>query len=69
MAPTQNNDVWLPVDSAFVADKRTLQMVAAKKKLISWVVSNCQDDPSERMALVDSLRKFVPVDIYGKSYR
>lgn len=66
VAPTQNNDVWLPVDSAFVADKRTLQMVAAKKKLISWVVSNCQDDPSERMALVDSLRKFVPVDIYGK---
>lgn len=41
-------------------------MFAKKKKMISWVVSNCADDPSERMEVVQSLQKFVQVDIYGK---
>lgn len=34
--------------------------------MVSWVVSNCVDDPSGRMQLVQSLNKTIPVDIYGK---
>ena len=41
-------------------------MVQAKKRMVYWVVSNCDDDPSERMKLVRSIQKFIPVDIYGK---
>lgn len=53
-------------ESTFAPNQALRNKVAKKSKMISWVVSNCLDDPSQRMELVKSLSKFIPVDIYGK---
>ena len=37
-----------------------------KIRLISWVVSNCEKAPSMRMEYVQSLQKYIGIDIYGK---
>lgn len=60
VAPSNSANIWRKADNATRAN------VCAKKKLISWVVSNCKNDPSERMELALSLKKHVQVDIYGK---
>lgn len=65
VAPS-NSPEWRAVDTKFKANRNIRKIVAAKSKLISWVVSNCDDDPSERMKLVRALQKHVPVSIYGK---
>ena len=38
--------------------------IKVKKKLVAWIVSNCDTD-SEREKYVEELRKYIPVDIYG----
>ena len=35
-----------------------------KTKLVAWFVSNCQSE-SMREKYVDSLKKYIPVDVYG----
>ncbi|CAG7724057.1 unnamed protein product [Allacma fusca] len=39
--------------------------IQKKRKLIAWIVSNCEA-PSRRMELVNQLKKYIPVDVYGK---
>ena len=34
-------------------------------RLVSWVVSNCEKAPSMRMEFVQSLQKYIDIDIYG----
>ena len=36
-----------------------------KKKLIGWIVSNCEAKYSPRNAYVEALQKHISVDIYG----
>lgn len=57
---------WKKVNKDFRASDKQREMLAKKTKMVSWVVSNCDDDPSERMAMAHSLQKFTQVDIYGK---
>lgn len=66
IAPSPSPVHWKDVNTNYKVPDATRKMLARKKKMISWVVSNCADDPSERMKVVLSLQKFVPVDIYGK---
>ena len=66
VAPSRQGPNWKEVDQNFKPDNNLREMVQRKKKMASWLVSNCDDDPSERMKLVKSLQKFIPVDIYGK---
>lgn len=66
VSPSRFTDMWRKVNKNYKADEGTRQMFAAKTKMGSWVVSNCIDDPSQRMNLVKSLQKHISVDIYGK---
>jgi alpha-1,3-fucosyltransferase len=42
-----------------------LNSLKSKKKAIAWIVSNCITF-SQREKYVEELRKFIPIDIYGK---
>lgn len=69
VAPSQYPVKWKtppeqPKDSAL--RKNLKKFFDQKSVMAAWVVSNCNDDPSERMELVKSLQKFIKVDIYGK---
>lgn len=67
MAPSPH-PFWrvLPGEAKFLPNAALRRKVAGKTKFAAWVVSNCVDDPSQRMDLVKSLQKFASVDIYGK---
>lgn len=65
VAPRQKVN-WRSFNKEFKGTDKQREMMAKKKKMISWVVSNCDDDPSERMALAHSLQKFIQIDVYGK---
>lgn len=67
VAPSQQSKyIWRKVDKTVTPDENLRKLVASKKNMVSWVVSNCGDDPSERWKLAESLKKFVQVDIFGK---
>lgn len=66
VAPSQDTNLWKPVNKNFKASEGLRNTVDSKRKLIAWVVSNCHDDPSERWEMVQSLNKTIQVDIYGK---
>ena len=58
--------------SKIVKQGKSLMMLLLKwmtyffYRLVSWVVSNCEKAPSKRMEYVQSLQKYVGIDIYGK---
>ncbi|KAB0805475.1 hypothetical protein PPYR_02445 [Photinus pyralis] len=43
----------------------SVQVIEKKTKLVAWFVSNCKT-PSKREKLVEEMKKYLPVDIYGK---
>ena len=42
--------------------------ISRKSKMVAWIASNCRTD-SRREAYVLELKKYMPVDIYGKFHR
>jgi len=51
--------------SNVVVTKTVMSKIKAKTKLIAWFVSNCKTQ-SRREDYVAELKRYVPVDIYGK---
>ncbi|XP_050404376.1 alpha-(1,3)-fucosyltransferase C [Patella vulgata] len=47
------------------ANKNYGEIMTNKKKLVAWVVSNCQTN-SQRMKYVEQLKEIVPVDVFGR---
>ena len=65
-----DSDIHLPygciAPNPYTSSKNYTHVVAKKKKMAAWIVSNCNDD-SRRMEFVRGLqREGVDVDIYGK---
>ena len=46
-------------------EKKRRNFAAGKRKLAAWIVSHCNTS-SERENYIGELRKYIPVDIYGK---
>ncbi|CAG7816625.1 unnamed protein product [Allacma fusca] len=70
MTYRSDSDIHLPYGKFQKLEKpipvNGTEHLAKRKKLVSLVLSNCNDVPSKRLRLIKELQKYVKVDVYGK---
>ncbi|NWV32442.1 FUT6 fucosyltransferase, partial [Grantiella picta] len=67
MSYRRDSDIFVPYGELRLLEQPRPFTILHKSKMVAWVISNWQEE-SLRVRYYQELRKYIPVDVYGKNH-